>query len=356
MTIPVVIVSSIDPVSRDTAIFGAVSDLPGTGVLQQDLDAASGSLRRVISDETGVLEERVTLLEHACLGCAIREDSLPTLEAMAASGRWQRILWALPVGADTPPAARPLADPENAGRMEVELAAVIALLDTDTAVADLMGDDLLDERGLALAEDDRRSVGETLAGQLRHADLVLVTGDNPVGTALVDLLRGRGSRRRNLFETPGEELVQRRYSHSRAEARIDPRSPVLPDAIGGAGAWSWTLSSDRPFHPDRFLDRLDELVVPDVLSHGCFRVAGRPDQVGEWDGAGSQLSIGDGGDWHPFTPVTRLRFVGTGPRPTGLEQVFRELLLTDEEMADRDRYLHTDDGLEPWLGERTAVI
>ena len=347
-----VIVSSVDPVLRDIASFGAVSDLPGTGVLRQDLDPSSGTLRRVVSDESGIVEDRTTALQHACLGCAIREDSLPALGAMAASGRWERIVWALPVGAETPPAARPLASPSIARDLGVDLAGVVALVDSEAAETDLLGSDLLDDRGLALSLEDRRSVGETLAGQVRHADLVLTAGENRIGAALVDHLRGAGSQRMDLLEIAGGVLLRQRYGHRRAEARIDPRLPGPPDATGPAGVWSWTLQAPRPVHPGRFLRQLGQLVAGNVLSHGCFHVAGRPRQVGEWDGAGGQLSLGDGGGWGPIPPTTRLRFVGLGEGPRHLGRAFRSMLLTDEEWARPDRWRTADDGLDPWLGAR----
>lgn len=355
MTVPVAILSSVDPVLRETALFAALSDLPDTAVLIQDLDPEAGTLRRVVSDQTGVVDLRTAELEHTCLGCAIREDSLPSLGAMVASGRWRRIIWALPVGAETAPAARPLADQSTASSLGVTLAGVLALVDTETAQADLLGDDLLDDRGLALALGDRRSVGEVLSGQLRHADLVLTTGENVLGAALVDHLRGRGSRCVDLFEASGQTLMARRYAHPRSEARIDPRLAGLPDATSDAGVWSWTLQSRQPVHPQRFLRRLGDLVGTNLLSHGCFHLPGRPGQVGEWDGSGGQLSLGDGGGWEMVPAVTRLRFVGTGQRPEHLREAFADMLITDDERTTADRWLDVDDGLDAWLGRRPTT-
>src|SRR5690348_8712899 len=187
--LPVVILSTIDPVLRETALLSLLTDLPGTGVLRQDLDPGTGTLRRVVSDQEGAVEDTTRPLEHTCLGCAIREDSLPALESMAASGRWQRIVWALPVSAQTLPAARPLCGGQAVPG--VQLASVVCVVDADRMEDELMGDDLLADRHLALAAEDRRSVGEALAAQLGHADLVLTTGSDPVGLTLADHLRGR---------------------------------------------------------------------------------------------------------------------------------------------------------------------
>lgn len=245
MAVPVVILSTVDPVLRDAALFSVLTDLPGTGVLRQDLDPHAGTLRRVISDETGVAEDQTVPLAHTCLGCAIREDSLPSQDSMIGSGRWQRILWALPVSADTTPAAGPLANPDIATRIGAELAGVVALADTDTLTEDVMGDDLLADRGLALSADDRRSVGEALAAQLGHADLVLTIGSDKVGTTLGDHLRGVRAQRAELFGTPAAQLFLPRYAQHTAEARIDPRLVLPPDASDANGVWSLDLSTRR---------------------------------------------------------------------------------------------------------------
>ena len=90
-------------IEREVTAFGAVIDHPGTVVVLQDLDPVAGTQRRVVSDVTGVIEDETVALQHVCLGCAIREDSLPSLELIAGSGRWERILWGLPVSAGAAP-------------------------------------------------------------------------------------------------------------------------------------------------------------------------------------------------------------------------------------------------------------
>lgn len=357
MAVPVVILSTVDPVLRDAALFSVLTDLPGTGVLRQDLDPAAGTLRRVISDETGVAEDQTVPLAHTCLGCAIREDSAPSLDSMIASGRWQRIVWALPVAAETSPAARPLANPDIATQIGAELAGVVALADTTTVVEDVMGDGLLADRGLALSADDRRSVGEALAAQLGHADLVLTIGSDQTGATLADHLLGVRARRAELFGMSAAQLFLPRYAHHTAEARIDPRLMLPTDAPDTNGVWSLDLSSRRPMHPLRFADRLEDLGGGRMRSRGRFQLASRPRTVGAWDGAGGQLSIGDAGGWEGFAPSTRLIFTGTDQRDRErIEHSFPDVLLTDQEIgAGTDVWRSMDDGLDAWLGDRERV-
>jgi G3E family GTPase len=345
--IPVVILSTVEPVLREAALLSLLTDLPGTGVLRQDLDPQTGTLRRVVSDADGIHEDVTRLLDHACLGCAIREDSVPALASMVAARRWERIVWALPVSAQTLPAARPLcADGAvDGGR----LASVVTVVDADRLAGDLMGDDLLADRSLALADDDRRSVGEAVAAQLGHADLVLTTGSDPVGLTLADHLRGRRTQRTALFHTRAAQVFAPRHSPRHAEARIDPCRIQAPDAPDAHGVWSLDLLSPRPVHPGRFLAGLDELAGGRVRSRGRFHLPTRPGRVGVWDAAGRQLSIGDGGPWRVGTPSTRLVFTGVDEDRARVAGGFARMLMTDAELAARHP---ADDGLDDWLGGR----
>ncbi len=350
--LPVVVLATVDPVLRDAALFSLMTDLPGTGILRQDLDPDAGTLRRVISDESGVVEDVTRPLEHTCLGCAVREDSLPALESMVQAGRWQRILFALPVSAEALPASRPLSDPGIREVLGADLAAVACVLNADTVEADLMGDDLLADRRMALSADDRRSVGEALAAQLGHADLVLTTGSDPVGLTLTDHLRGRRTMRSELFGTRAGRLFAIRHSSRHAEARVDPCRVRASDAPDAHGVWSLDLRTHRPVHPGRFLEQLDELAGGRTRSRGHFHLLTRPDRVGVWDGAGRQLSIGDGGPWRVGSPSTRLVFTGVDDDRARIARAFATILMTDQELAGRATWTRVDDGLDNWLGVR----
>lgn len=348
--IPVVILATVDPVLRDAALLSLLTDLPGTGVLAQDLDPGAGTLRRIVSDRQGIAEDRTRLLEHACLGCAIREDSLPALESMVAADRWERIVWALPVSAQTVPAARPLC--ESGAVPGLELATVACVVDADLVEADLMGDELLADRELALSREDRRSVGEAVAAQLGHADLVLTIGADPVGLTLTDHLRGRRTLRSTLFGIRAEQVFAPRHSPRHAEARIDPCRIQAPDAPDAHGVWSLDLLSPRPVHPGRLLAGIDELAGGRTRSRGRFHLPTRPGRVGVWDGAGRQLSIGDGGRWRIGTPSTRLVFTGVDDDRASVALGFARMLMTDAELAAVTPAVRVDDGLDTWLGPR----
>lgn len=362
---PVVVLSSVDPVEREATLLGLLVDSPRTVAVRHDIhdDADGGSLRRVVAAADGVVEDVVVPLEHACLSCAVREDALPTLRRLGADPRWDAVVLALPVSAESLPVVRALGWAMRAGEplAALRLADTVATVDLATFTHDLLGDDLLDERGLALTDDDRRSVGEALAAQVAHADLVLVAGDaghDPVASDLLDHVRAADGRRVDGRHRTGvAELVQHTHRAATGERRLDPAhvAPVT-GAPTAHGVWTLDLWTDRPFHPERLLHGVERLGTPAVRSRGRFHVPSRPDSLCVWDGAGGQLSIGAAGPWGRRTPDTRIVVTGTGDEAADLRAAFDELVLSEAEVRRGFApWLGRPDVLEPWLGDRTTA-
>lgn len=142
--------------------------LPGAVAVRHTIDSENGMLIRTVSDLTGVLECEQINLDHACVSCAIREDIVPTLERLAATQRWSGIIACLPATAEAVQVCRILGwAPGNAPH--IRIAAVLTALEGSTVAEDLLGEDLLDERGLATGEDDRRSRGSGVCdGRVRR--------------------------------------------------------------------------------------------------------------------------------------------------------------------------------------------
>jgi G3E family GTPase len=368
---PLIVLATIDPVLRDVVTFGVVVDHPRTVVLRHDIvdGPDGGGIRRVVVDGTGVVEDVLVPLEHACLSCSVREDAVPTLERLARDPRWDAVLLALPVAAESLPVTRALgwATRRGGGLRGLRLASVVAAVGLGTVEEDLLGDDLLDERGLALTEDDRRAVGEALAAQLGHADLVLVAdpdpadpevGDLAVASDLIDHVRAADGRRTDgldALDVPA--LLAATHDGRAAERRLDPvHAAPVPGAPTGNGVWTLELRSDRPLHPDRLVAEVARLGDGRLRSRGHFWVPSRPDSVCVWDGAGGQLSIGALGRWGRRAPGTRLVLTGVEDVRAELLAAFEDVLMTAEEYAaGLHPWLGREDVLEPWLGDRSAA-
>ncbi|WP_183096097.1 CobW family GTP-binding protein [Nocardioides stalactiti] len=354
MRTPVVLVTGVDPDAMAATAVGLQFGLPGAVAVRHHIDVEHQLLTRTVSDLTGVLERQDVELEHACVPCAIREDVLPTLERLARARRWSGIVAHLPVGAECAQLCTVLDRDTRLARV-LRVSTVVAALDARDPVHDLLGDDLLAERGLETSREDRRSVGEVLAAMVEYADAVVLDGAaTPLGRGLVEALAqpeaiivGAAS------DLDTDVLVDGAHQHSRTAAWTTPvRRDSLPSART-EGIWQVDLHASRPFHPGRLLECLELLGTGAHRSRGCFWLPSRPDRAHRWDGAGGQLSIGDLGPWRGAAPLTRIVLTGIGIAPAGLRDSFDRLLCGAEEL--HRGWQVSEDGFEPWLGPIRGV-
>jgi G3E family GTPase len=353
MRTPLVVVTGVDETAMDGALMSLSWGIADAVVVRHRIDPVTQVLSRVVSDATGVLDRAEVELEHACITCALREDVLPTLDRLARERRWSAIVSGLPVATEAQQVATAVTrDPRLARRLRLSRL-VTAVPATGTADV-LLSDATLEERGLQVGPDDDRGVGEVACAQVEVADTVVVDGDPGAEQAALvrALARPDAQVLLDCADLDPDTVLRGRHATSVAAAWAMPSDDRPAPAWTDGHAWRLDLSSPRPFHPDRLLDRVETLGAGPFRSRGCFWLPTRPGVVQQWAGAGGQLSIGSAGDWGRRMPLTRIVLTGLGPAPDELAAAFEDLLVTPEEALLDQRSWHVaEDGLEPWLGD-----
>jgi G3E family GTPase len=343
----IVLVTGVHPEPMATTVLSLQWDMPNAVVVRHHIDVARSVLERVVSDITGVVEREEIDLAHACVNCAIREDVVPTIRRLAEDDRWASVISHLPVSAEADQVCHVLGKDRRLSRT-VQVSTVIAALEGPSLEDDLIGDDLLCERDLGIAEDDRRGVGEVTSDLVEFADLVVV-GDQPhrAGWDLARTLArpSAGVLAGTEMLTP-DVLASARHSLAQTLEWTDPlRTADIPPS-STKHAWRIDLRSPQPFHPERLLDSMEQLGAGRHRSRGCFWLPSRPGVAVVWKGAGGQVSIGEAdGGWGRTTPHTRVTITGSNTAPTHLHEAFSAMLLRPDEV-----YRGVEDGFEDWLG------
>lgn len=350
--VPAILVSGVAEEPMAAVTIALQWDLPSAVVVRHEVDPEREVLTRTVSDITGVLEEVEIDVDHACVSCAIRNDVVPTLERLAAAGRWGAIIAHLPITADPVQVCRAVAMFED-GAPHLRISATVVALDGNLLVDDLLGQDRLLDRGLPVRPDDDAGVAETASAMVEYADVVVAVGE--LDAAGRELLEALGRPGVLVADSVGEldptALLAgvHRYWHSEDWVAVVRRDP-LPQAQGEQ-AWVLDICSNRPFHPDRLQETIEVLGGGPRRSRGCFWLPSRPAQVCQWDGAGGMLSIGPCDHWDERGPLTRIVVVGLDDGREELARAFRACLLNDRELAERGPYWEVlEDGFEPWLG------
>lgn len=380
--VPVVIVTACGEAVRETAKVALLADLRGSVWVDYGI-ARSGEVRRRVGGWDGQVYDDLLELDHDCVSCTVREDLVPTVERLAGDGRWDSVV------IFPPPAASPIGPAHQLHHAWVgkeltsaRLASVASFVDLDALVEDLFGDDLLDDRGLALGERDRRSVGEAVAEQLEFSDVVVaVPGAGLAGGEAGRSVLGEQVLRRMVApstrchldwtELDPATLLAVTHDHRVACDRVDPlrvwpihhdapthhdgsvrhHEPPRRDEHGDehSAVWTLALTSSQPLHPADLQEQLEELGTGRIRARGYFWLSSRPDDACAWDASGGQLSIGTIGGWSGVRPGTRLVVTGVDPQDRErIEHAFDELV--SRSAGRREDVPVRPDGFEPWLG------
>ncbi|MGA4840437.1 CobW family GTP-binding protein [Streptomyces sp. G45] len=355
----VVLVAGLHAEARSAAVTRLLATVPGSVALHHDLaTAATGAVTRTTRDAHGPLTTGEAPLVNDCACCALREDLVPELERLAASG-----LTRLAV-VDLWDSVEPKAMAELVaahGSAALRLSGVLTAVDPGLVLPSLGNGDDLADAGLAAAASDQRTVADTWARQLEYAPVLAVLESADADAEDRALLAQLHPTARRVPIGHGDLAGAARagFDVEAAAAAQHPACALLPAEAEEHGVATLVWHRDRPFHPERLYAALEELTCAAVRSRGRFWLADRPDTLLAWDAAGGALCVESAGpwlaalpdaawelvppprraaaalDWHPRhgDRCQHLVFTSPGLDRAALERVLESCLLTDREYA-----------------------
>jgi G3E family GTPase len=325
-------------------------------------------------------EEKLIEMTNGCICCTLREDLLQEVAELAREGRFDYLLVESTGISEPMPVAETFTFADDAG----ESLSDVAKLDTMVTVVDARNflrdfgsaEDLVD-RAIGLGDEDRRNVVDLLVDQIEFANVILLNKcdlvDEAEKTTVLGVLRNLNPKAR-IVETqrgrvePAAIIGTGLFSMSEASAQPGwleiPRGKEQPET-DEYGVTSFVYRARRPFHAERFMDRmdLDEGFLAGVIrSKGFVWFAQRYDAAYLWGQAGVSYQISPAGVWWAAAPaeewpeetpenadlLTDIRsqfdgpygdrrqeivFIGIDMEREYVESLLNECLLTDEEMA-----------------------
>lgn len=387
--VPLVLISGLAP--------GPNADLadrlrlagPGTAVVHHDLrQIHSGVVKRRIQlrdrDQLTILE-----LAHGCVSCTLREDLLPLLRRLARMPEVRRIVVRLDEAMEPEPvswALRNVLVGERPVIEDVDLRAVLTVVDCEGWLADATGDETLIERNLQASPEDERTVAQVALSQVEFADLLVLAGaatdawSAAKAAAVLDRV-APSIPRIELSTVDAKTVLDAVPAGARRGEVTDMHGPLLygePPLHTDCGIALLTFTSQRPFHPERLHDAIDVLLDGVVRTRGRVWVASQPDMALWIESAGGGLGIGhagpwlaapDGPDWADVSPDRRtlaslrwdplfgdraqeLVVITDQATPDEVEAALRGALLTDEELAaGEEEWLRYPDPFGEWHEE-----
>jgi G3E family GTPase len=324
--LPVTLLTGLDEGFRGAVAGNLLASAGPTGVLvEYDVSTLSaGSVVRTARTATGVIDREVITMEHPCVSCALRGSLVQLLASIAAVDRYDVAIVNVPAAGDTHAIAT-----EIGRHLDLCIGSVITTVDAATVTDDLTGEDLLRERGVPTAVEDGRATAEVVVRQLEYADAAVLTTSNDVDGLL------RAINPQLLVTDAPAGLLDARQFAPKPSRGVEPGSIAAP--VDGL---TFVWQSDRPFHPERLYDALEDLVAGSARGRGTLWIATQHRRRLSWDSFGTNIAIGTLGPWLADLPADRWPTVGQ-------QHQARSALEWHPEHGDRASYLSlTGPGLD----------
>ena len=392
-TTPITVLSGMLGAGKTTTVNHLLSteSQRDIGVLVNDMgevnvDADLVAESSDISDE----DEELIELSNGCICCELRGDLLEAVDRLTADREFDALVVESTGVAEPLPVAQTLTlgfegaddiDPtefyEETGMEPLEgchLDTTVTVVDAHQFSDAMESDAVLDDDGTD------KHLGDLLVEQIEFCDVLVLNKCDLVDEEELDEIE-------SLLETlqPRAEIVQTTHGEVDPELLVDTGRFDFEAASQSAG-WmqelqqphesaeeehgvtSFVFQSDRPFHPERFADYLDEFPDNVVRSKGHVWLAGREERAIELHVAGQSIRVAPGAQWIASLPPeereevfeeypgleqeweepygdrhTRLVLIGTEMDHDEIRDQLEECVLDDEEMdadwsAFKDRF------------------
>lgn len=338
----VIVLSSLDTSCRDAGLKHLQRHHPQAVVLTYDFIDGNRLVRAVSGNARAEYGEAV--LEHPCIGCAVKYEIFPAIQRLAPRQDDATIILGLPATWHSGSVLETLAEKlETAG---ISVASSVISLDP-TELEDQMWDrHTLWESGFSSLQQDQRTPGEYFFNELMQADTLI-----PVEGMQTQLLEAQGGPRRDGgkdFMT-GVALAQHLAPHATLchhdselgsfdyeAVQHRTRAGHIPHVPRNAGsdAAPIHLYAERPLHPQRFREALSELAASCTCLRGRLWVASALSERVAIGGAGPRIWMENTGSWSTEIAASEILLYGSEHEAGQILQVFEDCQVTDDELQE----------------------
>lgn len=264
-------------------------------------------------------EEQLVEMSNGCICCTLREDLLKEVARLAEARRFDYLLIESTGISEPMPVAETFQFEDEGGRSlstVSRLDTMVTVIDAANFLKDYQQAEDLAARGLALGEQDERTITDLLIDQVEFANVLVINKTDLVSPGalgtLEAILTKLNPEARILRAVEGRVpltalLDTKLFDFERASQVAGWMQTLRGEESSEAdeyGVTSFVYRARRPFHPTRWWNAM-QLAWPGVLrSKGLFWIASRPDLIGLWSQAGGAGSVRWIGRWYAAMPET----------------------------------------------------
>ena len=324
-------------------------------------------------------EEQLVEMTNGCICCTLREDLLIEVARLAGEGRFDYLLIESTGISEPMPVAETFSFEDEEGKSLSQLAeldTMVTVIDAGNFMNDFGSWDDLTDRRMGLDDEDDRNIVDLLVDQVEFANVIIINKTDLVTPydleQLDQIIRRLNPDAEILHTTEGRVPLSALMGTGRfqmAEAESMPEWLAVPRGEEETETEEYGISSfvyrrDRPFHPKRFSEVLDD-DLDDGLFRGLLRskglmwIASRNDWAYDWSQAGCSIRMNPAGFWWAAAPDDEwpedeeltaeirsnfvgeygdrhqeLVFIGQALDQQRIEDILDRCLLTDHEFAE----------------------
>lgn len=226
---------------------------------------------------------------------------------------------------------------------------LVTVVDCSTFLTEVVRGESLSDRELSAAEGDGRSIADLLVDQVEFANVVLLNKTDLISPALlatIETLVRRLNPTAKIIQTDrGAVSIDEVLNTGLFDPIVAADSPGWDEEIADGhtpeteeyGISSMTFRADRPFHPTRLADAINQMTRI-LRSKGFCWIASRPTIAAIWSQAGPNLVIEPAQYWSTtdIAPGQEIVFIGIKLDRDEVQRLLTEALLTETEMQAGD--------------------
>ena len=324
-------------------------------------------------------EEKLVEMSNGCICCTLREDLMIEVEKLAKEDRFDYLLIESTGISEPIPVAQTFSFESEDGAIDLSkfsyVDTMVTVVDAFNFMKDFSSSQFLKDRDLTDIEGDERTIVNLITDQIEFANVILLNKTDLVSQSEVKNLQDIINKL-----NPKAQVIKTEYSRVDINEVVGTGRFDFEEAESSAG-WiqelenehtpeteefgigSFVFRSKKPFHPERFLNFIQNDFPTNVIrSKGLFWLGSRSDQALIWSSAGGSIKSDPAGVWWASMPFSErinytafvdnqasiesdweppfgdrkieLVFIGQQLNPDIIKNQLESCLLNDEELLD----------------------
>lgn len=324
-------------------------------------------------------EEKLVEMSNGCICCTLREDLMIEVEKLAKEDRFDYLLIESTGISEPIPVAQTFSFESEDGAIDLSkfsyVDTMVTVVDAFNFMKDFSSSQFLKDRDLTDIEGDERTIVNLITDQIEFANVILLNKTDLVSQSEVKNLKYIINKL-----NPKAQVIKTEYSRVDINEVVGTGRFDFEEAESSAG-WiqelenehtpeteefgigSFVFRSKKPFHPERFLNFIQNDFPTNVIrSKGLFWLGSRSDQALIWSSAGGSIKSDPAGVWWASMPFSErinytafvdnqasiesdweppfgdrkieLVFIGQQLNPDIIKNQLENCLLNDEELLD----------------------